>query len=154
MAGTHPLLLSPVWVKAWLSLAQGTANQPLAGWSGGGPFKCYGWVTMRGCPARRPLQQRGNRSHNRQELKGSQGRRQWDGAGANRGSRWRQIAQKGSIDTNFPKFIEKVFCFLTKERPKVCGHFFFSPSQHGCEVHMDLVDLYLPECFTFHSDTE
>lgn len=27
-------------------------------------------------------------------------------------------------------------------------------AEHGGRVHMDLVDLYLPECFTYHSDTE
>jgi len=31
---------------------------------------------------------------------------------------------------------------------------FFSSSEHGGRVHMDLVELYLPECFTYHSDTE
>lgn len=30
----------------------------------------------------------------------------------------------------------------------------FSSLEHGGRVHMDLVDLYLPECFTYHSDTE
>ena len=30
----------------------------------------------------------------------------------------------------------------------------FSSTGYGGRVHMDLVDLYLPECFSFHSDTE
>lgn len=27
-------------------------------------------------------------------------------------------------------------------------------SEYGGKEHMDLVELYLPECFTYHSDTE
>lgn len=36
----------------------------------------------------------------------------------------------------------------------VPGQNIFSSPEHGDRVHMDLVDLYLPECFTYHSDTE
>lgn len=34
------------------------------------------------------------------------------------------------------------------------GSFFSPPAQQVGRVHMDLVDLYLPECFTYCCDTE
>lgn len=62
-------------LSAGPSLVQRAANRLWAGCSRGGPFRCSGWVIMRGCLARRPLSQRGSCSHHRQQLRGSQGPR-------------------------------------------------------------------------------
>lgn len=92
--------------------------------------------------------------------------RVWDDRGE--GSRWRQsfwggrIKRKWQTDRVYKKkkiSVEE----REKERDKEgAGQeqtsqdttTFFSSSEHGGRVHMDLVDLYLPECFTYHSDTE
>lgn len=114
-----------------------------------------------GCPAQRPWSQRGSR----QELTGSQGPRlRRGGEGSNETGQGRHT---GAVDANkvwrqrkaqLKKIIKSTnrffFFFLKKGAQRSPDTFFFWSSQHGCKVHMDLVDLYLPECFTFHSDTE